>query len=280
LENGTVGMWNCLESAITMKFRTYKDNSDGLTRNMEKIRQCAMDKSYYATGGKENDLKIWNLSSEQPEVPFFKAKNLPHDFLELRVPVWIQDLTFLPRTNELVATCTRYGQIRLYDVRASQRPVSNVQFVDHAIMSISSTMNDRQVVVGTAKGEAGLYDLRNPGKEKLVKKFRDFSGSIRSMVASPELPYVVSCGLDRHVYVHNLSQRTPVKKLYVQQELNCIAVSKSFTLEAKDETNASVINKMSADEEADGDWANIPPDVLFHDVAPPKKIRKSVINLS
>jgi len=213
LENGTVGMWNCLESEITLQFQTYKDTSDGLKRNMEKIRQCASDKSIYATGGKENDLKIWNLSSDKPEEPAFKARNLPHDFLDLRVPVWIQDLTFLPRTSELVATCTRYGQIRLYDVRAGQRPVSNVQFVDHAIMSISSTMNDRQVIVGTAKGEAGLYDLRNPGQEKLVKKFHDFSGSIRCMVASQELPYVISCGLDRHVYVHHLSQRLAVKKV-------------------------------------------------------------------
>lgn len=206
-------MWNFVDAELSLSFKSGND--------MRKIQQCPADKSVYATGGNENDLKVWNLSSETPSTPTFQAKNLPHDFLDLRVPVWIQDLTFLPRTTDLVAVGTRYGQIRLYDVRVeNRRPVSNVQFVDHPIMSIAATINDRQVIVGTARGEAGLYDLRNPGKEKLCLKYFGHAGSIRSIVASPDKPYFATVGLDRHLYVHKFTDRHPLKKVALK---NCFA---------------------------------------------------------
>jgi len=69
----------------------------------------------------------------------------------------------------------------------------------------------------------------------------------------------------------------------MSQELNCIAVSKSFTLEAKsdetEESSSSVKVKRNHAELEAGDWANIPPDVLFVDKTSPKKSRKSVISL-
>lgn len=210
---------------MTLNFDTYK--GDGI-KDMRKLRQCPSDKKFYATGGKENDVQIWNIESEKPEIPVFKARNVPHDNLDLKLPVWVQDLTFLPRTSEVVAVGTRYGQIRLYDVRAptNGRPVSNVQFADHPIMSITSTMDDRQVVVGTAQGEAGIYDLRNPGKEKLCLKFTGFSGSIRTMVACPDQPYVVSSGLDRHLCIHKFGERAPVKKVKtIKIYLKCLFVN-------------------------------------------------------
>lgn len=212
LENGTIALWSCLDHEVVQTIKTIKKGGES-NHDLRKIRQCAEDSSFYATGGKENDLKIWNLASETPEVPEFKARNLPHDSLDLRLPVWIQDMTFMPRTTEVVAVATRYGQVRLYDVRAKERPVSNVQFVDHPLMSITSTLDDRQVVVGSAQGEAGLYDLRNPGKEKLCLKFFGSAGSIRTMTACKDQPYVVSGGLDRHLYIHKFSERKPVKKV-------------------------------------------------------------------
>lgn len=204
-----MAMYNILNSEITLSFDTCKDDGE---HDLQKIRQCPFDKKFYTTGGNENDVQIWNIESEKPEIPVFKAKNVPHDNLDLRLPVWVQDLTFLPRTTELVAAGTRYGQVRLYDVR-EVRPVSNVQFVDHPIMSITATMNDHQVVVGTARGEAGLYDLRFAGKEKLCLKYTGFSGSIRTMVACTDQPYVVSSGLDRHLCIHKFDTRIPVKKV-------------------------------------------------------------------
>lgn len=208
MEDGTLAKWDLLDSKVTFKIQTGKEN-----RHMSKLRQCPADKNIYATGGNENDVKLWNLASENPSEPIFKARNLPHDNLDLRIPVWVQDITFLPRTTEVLGVGTRYGDLRLYDIRTSQRPVSNVKCFDHPVMSISATMNDRQVIIGSAKGEAGLFDLRNPKHERLLMKYVGHSGSIRHVEACKDKPYFVSCGLDRHLYVHKFSNKYHLKKV-------------------------------------------------------------------
>lgn len=42
----------------------------------------------FAVGGKENDLKVYRLSDHSL---IWQARNVPHDFLDLRVPVHIKD---------------------------------------------------------------------------------------------------------------------------------------------------------------------------------------------
>ena len=65
-----------------------------------------------ATAGKENRLQLWDLS--RPDVvPVFSAKNVKHDKLELRVPVWVTDICFPDALSpSSVATVSRYGHIR------------------------------------------------------------------------------------------------------------------------------------------------------------------------
>jgi ribosome biogenesis protein NSA1 len=158
------------------------------------------------------------LKSETPEVPIFKAKNIPHEY-ELRVPVWVQDLTFLPGATDLVAIASRHGFLRLYDTREDNRnrPVINMTFCDHPIMSISPTCNNRQVIVGSSQGKVGLVDIRHYGKERLAHMFHGFNGSVRSIVADEFSPFFVSCGLDRHLYLHDLKDKAPIKKVYKLQ---------------------------------------------------------------
>jgi len=137
LENGSVLLGSFAEDKTLIELSTGK--------NLSAIQQCPHNKHVIATGGKENDLKIWNLEGPDTTVPIFCARNIPHDFLELRVPVWVQGVTFLPQSSELVAVCTRYGQVRLYDPKADNkcRPVINMQFMDHPLMSIATTQNNR-----------------------------------------------------------------------------------------------------------------------------------------
>jgi len=215
-EDGSLSLWNCNQMETTTIIKT----GDCLS----KMRQSSANPAFIASGGRENNLKIWNLDSEKPEVPIFKAKNVPHDELDLRQPVWVQDLTFMPQTTDLVAIASRYGQVRLYDVRAKparprdrNRPVINMQFCDHALMSISSTNNTRQVVVGSSKGEVGLVDLRFANK--LVHKYHGFSGSVRSISSDESSPYFVSCSLDRFLYLHEFSKKESVKKVIFQNFL-------------------------------------------------------------
>ena len=39
------------------------------------MKKCSLDDNLIATGGKENDLKLWNLESEANSA-YFKAKNV------------------------------------------------------------------------------------------------------------------------------------------------------------------------------------------------------------
>ena len=47
--------------------------------NIHRMRQDAANPHIIATGGKENDLKIWNLNT--PSEPVFKAKNVSYNLL-------------------------------------------------------------------------------------------------------------------------------------------------------------------------------------------------------
>ena len=63
-----------------------------------------------ATGGKENDLKIWNLNQTQKSTethdiqPIFRAKNMPDNWMQLREPVWIMSIDFLDENRVVVGT--------------------------------------------------------------------------------------------------------------------------------------------------------------------------------
>ena len=61
-----------------------------------------------ATGGKENDLKVWNLKLDSKD-PIFRAKNVPNNWIQLREPVNVTSIDFLDQTK--VAVGTAYHQV-------------------------------------------------------------------------------------------------------------------------------------------------------------------------
>ncbi|XP_035206181.1 WD repeat-containing protein 74-like [Stegodyphus dumicola] len=209
---------------------------------------------HIATGGKENDLKIWDLQA--PQTPIFKAKNVPNDFLDLRVPVWVTDMKFKP--DDKIVTCTRHHQIRLYDPKAQRRPVINMEFEKYPLISLSLAHNEYQVVVGSGRGRMALIDLR---KKLLVHVFKGFAGSIRCVQCHPTLPLVASCGLDRFLRIHDLNEHKLLKKIYLKTRLNCLLlktnlkpplentktekVSKPKAIDIVDEEEEKIWNSMS-----------------------------------
>ena len=43
----------------------------------------------FAFGGRENDLGLFDIEKQES---IFTARNVPNDFLDLRVPVWVSDM--------------------------------------------------------------------------------------------------------------------------------------------------------------------------------------------
>ena len=92
LDSGLVHVWKDAESLCEIN----------TGENLFRMSQNPFTKNVIGTGGKESELKIWDLNDS--EKPIFTAKNVRHDWMELRVPVWIMGIGFLQ--NENIVTCT------------------------------------------------------------------------------------------------------------------------------------------------------------------------------
>ncbi|XP_075426185.1 WD repeat-containing protein 74 [Ascaphus truei] len=215
---------------------------------VERMRQCDAQRHRVGTGGKENDLKIWDL--QRAEEPLFKAKNLRNDWLDLRVPVWIRDLHFIPGSDKVV-TCTSHHQVRVYDPSCPQRrPVLEVLYEEDPLTALSVTPDGRSVVVGNSHGNIGVIDLR---KGRLLRSLKGNAGSLRSIQCHTSLPLVASCGLDRFLRIHNLHEKELLHKVYLKSRLNCLLLTSRDKWEEEEaETPLSAEDVKEEDDEVWG----------------------------
>jgi len=207
--------------------------------HVSRIRRSTVT-NLLATGGKNNDLKLWDIATQQA---VFKARNVPHDFLDMEVPVWVTDMCFFPGSGsgpakslsggapEKVVTCTAYSYVRLYDTRVQRRPVQTADFSKPANknegrhsaasyhMNCIVAVDDNHVVVSNNTGEVFQIDLRTMA---LAGRYKPFAGSVRSLAMHPTLPLMASVGLDRYVKVHNTESRDLVLCIYAKQRLSTV----------------------------------------------------------
>jgi len=189
------------------------------------MSQNQENKAVFATGGKENELKLWNW--ENPDTPIFQAKNVRNDWLNLRVPVWVLGAQFL--SNDKIVSCTGYNQVRVYDTKVQRRPVIDMIFGEQPITAISlSHQKDYQVVVGNTSGLMGLLDIR---KGSTVQLYKGFAGGIRDIQCHSHLPLIASCGLDRFLRIHDLNSKELRHKIYLKSRLNCLLFPRKFNLD-------------------------------------------------
>ncbi|CAF0810677.1 unnamed protein product [Brachionus calyciflorus] len=214
------------------------------------IKKNKFNSELIATGGKENDLKIWNLSKSEP---IFKAKNVSDNWMQLREPVWIMGIDFLDENRVVVGT--GHHQVRLYDLKTGvRRPVFNLKYGDYPITALSVVPDDsNRVIVGNTRGEMEMIDLRSMTSKneqcKAVRKYKGFQGTIKSIQIESSPLYdingsslcVASCGLDRFLRVHHLETSSLVSKVYLKSRLNCLLFSKHEPIKVnKNEQKADV----------------------------------------
>ncbi|XP_073410744.1 TAF6-like RNA polymerase II p300/CBP-associated factor-associated factor 65 kDa subunit 6L isoform X4 [Dendrobates tinctorius] len=249
LDNALV---TCVESGL---LKVWKEGSNEnlevqVGAAVEKMRLCDTQRHKVGTGGKENDLKIWDL--QRPEEPIFRAKNVRNDWLDLRVPVWIRDLDFIPESDKIV-TCTSHHQVRLYDPSSTQRrPVLEVLFGEDPLTALSITPDGRSVVVGNSHGHMGVIDLR---KGRLLCALKGNAGSVRSIQCHKSMPVVASCGLDRFMRLHSLNDKKLLHKVYLKSRLNCLLLTSRDKWEGEELIPAEAEDVK--DEEEDEVWNNM-----------------------
>lgn len=177
-----------------------------------------------AAGGRENDLKTWDVNTAQCT---WKAKNLPHDFLDMRQPVWISSLrSLVPETEndggdvlQQIVAGTAHRQVRLYDARASKRPTHSVDADEHGVTTMAVAPGGREVVVADTAGLVRVLDLR---KMKWGRRFSGPAGSVRGLAFHPTLPVLACVGLDRVARVYDYKSKEQTFQVYLKQRLNAV----------------------------------------------------------
>ena len=196
-----------------------------------------------ALGGRDKDLVVWDVGQS---TACFRARNVPHDNLDLAVPVWVSGLQFDPTAEgRVVAMCTGYvesrlrGEVRLYDIRSGQRRPTQRAIApmmggglsaaaatgcEEAMRSVCITPDGRYAIVGSNGGQMARLDMRMGLKR--LSGYKGAAGSIRQITVHPTLPLVVAASLDRHVRCYDLEGKgEPVKKVYLKQRLSALLLS-------------------------------------------------------
>lgn len=141
---------------------------DKVGDDMAHLRQCPVERNLVAIGGKgrQNNLKVLDMAAEGKQL--FSTKNLPNDFLQLEVPVWDSDVGFIDSPHVL-ATCSRYGYVRVYDTRKQRRPVQLYATEDQMSFTALAAKGN-YIYTGTTMGAMKVRIFR-----QLFEKFKKLS---------------------------------------------------------------------------------------------------------
>lgn len=188
--------------------------------NISHMRQCKKNPNLIAVGGKErkNNLKVYDLTSQKQ---IFSSKNVPHDNLELEVPVWDSDVSFVNNSEHCLATCSRYGYIRFYDLRQQRRPV--LSYVDNREQAFNSLVEHNGIIfVSTTTG--GMYAFDSKSLKVPLHTYKGAVGSVSSISIDDTGKYLFSASLDRYVRVHSVEKTNLLYQCYVKSKASQIVM--------------------------------------------------------
>nr|KAF6279588.1 WD repeat domain 74 [Pipistrellus kuhlii] len=195
-------------------------------------------------------LRVWRDNDKETS-----SDPVRNDWLDLRVPIWDQDIQFLPESQKLV-TCTGYHQVRVYDPASPQRrPVLEATYGEYPLTAMTLTPGGNSVIVGNTHGQLAEIDLR---QGRLLGCLKGLAGSVRGLQCHPSKPLLASCGLDRILRVHRIrNPRGLEHKVYLKSQLNCLLVSGRDNWEDEPQEPQEPSQLSSEDTEADELWASL-----------------------
>ncbi|KAJ1430110.1 quinon protein alcohol dehydrogenase-like superfamily, partial [Ochromonadaceae sp. CCMP2298] len=166
-------------------------------------------------GGRENDVTLYAAETQQL---VWEAKNVGQDKLHLRVPV---SGSSGASSGDVFYAATAHKHVRLYDVRAGQRPVLSIDLDGDLRAAAIQPLSGDRLYVGDTAGGIGLWDLRR-GKRTHVLK--GAAGSIRHMQlgagGSGGGETLACVGLDRFLRMYDANQKLS-SAVYLKNRLNC-----------------------------------------------------------
>ena len=189
-----------------------------------------------AVGGPEHDLALWDV---EKSMSTFQARNVSNTELDLRVPVWVSAMQFLPEAGSsattgplstssarddasphVIALASRHRHVRLYDIRAGRRPLVSVELGEYAFTALDAAADGLSILTGDSIGTLRRLDIRAGLRQVCV--YKGAGGCVRSLAVSAAQPYFASVGLDRCLHVHHLETRARLRRVYLKQCLTAV----------------------------------------------------------
>ncbi|KPI82675.1 hypothetical protein ABL78_8312 [Leptomonas seymouri] len=214
-----------------------------------------------AMGGRENDLCVYDLASQQVDVAVFKARNVRDHILDVPFPVFVTGTCII--NPYVFATSTAYHQVRFYDRRANERPVQEFE-ISREIERRPTTMlqwNANKFLIGEASGDVHLYDTRRGFSSRA--KLRGGVGSVRCMAKHPSGHQILGVtGLDRKARLYHVPTGKLLMSIYVKQKTNCLLLDKQIPLTDNVASYCGIVNAkqpMKANTLGDSLWDDMDP---------------------
>ena len=186
-----------------------------------------------ATGGRDVDLSVWDVERGEAS---WRARNVPHDNLDLPVPVWCAGARFVPQSESQIVSASGFqqnrlrGEVRLYDMSANRRPQlrTHAPLGEEALSAIAMTPDGRYVIAGSVSGGLCRLDMRKNLQTHTHKRYHGAAGCVKSLVVHPTLPLVACAGLDRLLRVYSVGSGELHSKVYLKHRLTSVLFSASF----------------------------------------------------
>ena len=196
---------------------------------------------------------LYNIEQQKVE---FKGKNLPHDELGLKIPIHDTDVVEIKDNPRLNYVSTAYGEIRLYDKKASPKPSLNKQVTKSKINKIDITEDNNYLFVGDNQGYCAMLDIRKSFHP--CKTFRGISASIKSLVNINKNNSLVVGGFDRYLRWYDYKSGNN-DKIFLKNKINSILLigyEPEKKIEIEDEDEEGEIDDSELEEGSEEDEEN------------------------
>ena len=191
-----------------------------------------------------NPFILYNINEQKIE---FKGKNLPNDELNLRIPMHDMDIVEVKNNPRLNYISTAFGEIRLYDKKASPRPSLNKKITNTKINKIDITDDSNYLFIGDNSGYCAMLDIRK--SFSACKTFKGNTGAIQTLVNIEQNNKLIVAGFDRYVKVYDYKNGEE-EKIFVKNKVNsAILVGLEKNKEFKDDEESEIKDSELAEEE-------------------------------
>lgn len=226
--------------------------------------------SHFVVGGKEADAEIFDIASGESS---WKAKNVPNDKLNLRVPIWITCFDGLtsPSDTFKFVTGTAYKHVRLYDTKAGNRPTLSYDIdTQYAITSIKMSKDEKSFYVADGGGNLFEHDISTGRRLHTLK---GCTGALRDVILTKDGNSLISVGLDRYLRAFDCKTGKSATKVYMKCRLNSVAELQCGFSDLTGEDNGSESND-DDEEPSEDQFSELESDFSDDDDAQVKKKKK------